>query len=74
MSLERQLKLSIMIERAPHKPWAIALLRRVDDRLSVWGMIDEGLGYDDIALIMEASGKAFSREHVKAIAQRMRST
>jgi len=48
------------------------LLRRINDRLDVWEMIDEGLGYDDIALIMEASGKTFSREHVKAIAQRMR--
>ncbi len=48
------------------------MLRRINDRLDVWEMIDEGLGYDDIALIMEASGKTFSREHVKAIAQRMR--
>ena len=67
MSLERQLKLSLMIEKAPHKPWAVALLRRVNDRLNVWEMLDEGLGYDDIALIMEASDKTFSRDHVKAL-------
>lgn len=73
MSIKRQLELSIMIEKAPHKPWAVALLGRVADRLDVGDMLDEGLGYDDIALIMEASGRTFSREHVKAIAQRMRS-
>lgn len=73
MSLKRQLELSIMVEAAPDKPWAVALLRRVKDRLEVGEMLDEGLGYDDIALIMEASGKTFSREHVKSIAKRMRS-
>jgi uncharacterized protein YerC len=61
-----------MIEQAPDKPWAVALIQRINDRLDVGEMLEEGLGYDDIALIMEASGRTFSREHVKAISARMR--
>lgn len=61
--LDRQLKLE------KTKPWAIALKDRIDYCASVGEMLDDGLGYDDIALITYASGGTLSREQVKAFAK-----